>query len=337
MADKQHILVTGGAGYIGSLVTSILLRERYRVTVIDNLLYGGESLLSFLQHPDFHFSKGDVIESGAIRSSLRKDWQKPDAIIHLAGIVGFPACQAVGRQASWRYNVDSVKRVYDQAETMGSSRIIFPSTYSAYGISSTEKPLTEDSPLNPQSLYAETKVAAEEYLLAQQESGPAPLILRLATLYGISPRTRFDLLINQFILDAYMDRHLIIYQRGYSRSFIHVQDVANGILIGLKASAKKIRGKVFNLGTNKGNFTKDQIVGFILKRLPETVVDYKDLSFGGDVCDIKVSFGKINRELGFDAHLTVEDGIREIVNALRSGIFRNPRSEQFTNARFIIQ
>jgi nucleoside-diphosphate-sugar epimerase len=337
MDSKKHILVTGGAGYIGSLLTAQLLRSGNQVTVLDTLLYSGESLLGFLHDPNFHFAKSDVTEPGAVRSSLRRDWPKPDVVVHLAAIVGFPACQAVGRQAAWKYNVDATKMVFEQAAGLGAERFVFASTYSNYGLSADGKPVTEESPLNPQSLYAETKIAAEEYLLAQKDSSSAPIIFRLATLYGISPRTRFDLIINQFVLDAYSNRELIIYQRGYSRSFLHVQDVVRGISMGIEAPEKKIRGQVFNLGTEKGNYTKDDIVGLVVKRLPETVVIYKDLTFGGDMRDITVSFEKIQRVLGFEATLTAEDGVREVVHALRTGLIRNPHDERYRNAQFIVQ
>lgn len=337
MDSKGHILVTGGAGYIGSLLTAELLRLGYQVTVIDTLLYSGESLLGFLHNPNFHFAKADVTEPGAVRSSLRRDWSKPDKVVHLAAIVGFPACQAVGRQAAWKYNVEATKMVFEQAARLGAGRFVFASTYSNYGLSADGKPVTEESPLNPQSLYAETKIAAEEYLLSQKGSTCAPLIFRLATLYGISPRTRFDLIINQFVLDAYSHRELIIYQRGYSRSFVHVQDVVRGITMGIEASEKKTRGHIYNLGTENGNYTKDEIVGLVMKRLPETVVTYKDLTFGGDLRDITVSFEKIRRVLGFQASLTADDGVREVVHALRTGLIRNPHDERYRNAQFIVQ
>lgn len=337
MDSKGHILVTGGAGYIGSLLTAELLRLGYQVTVIDTLLYSGESLLGFLHNPNFHFAKADVTEPGAVRSSLRRDWSKPDTVVHLAAIVGFPACQAVGRQAAWKYNVEATKMVFEQAARLGAGRFVFASTYSNYGLSADGKPVTEESPLNPQSLYAETKIAAEEYLLSQKGSTCAPLIFRLATLYGISPRTRFDLIINQFVLDAYSHRELIIYQRGYSRSFVHVQDVVRGITMGIEASEKKARGHIYNLGTEMGNYTKDEIVGLVVKRLPETVVTYKDLTFGGDMRDITVSFEKIRRVLGFQASLTADDGVREVVHALRTGLIRNPHDERYRNAQFIVQ
>jgi nucleoside-diphosphate-sugar epimerase len=186
-------------------------------------------------------------------------------------------------------------------------------------------------------LYAETKIAAEEFLLGQKDAACAPLSFRLATLYGISPRTRFDLIINQFVLEAFTKRELIIYQRGYSRSFVHVRDVARGIMLGLEAEDAKVRGQVYNLGVEDGNYTKDEIVGLVLKRLPDTVVEYKDLTFGGDMRDITVSFEKIRRELNFTATLTVDDGIREIVHALKTGLIRNPHDERYRNAQFIVQ
>jgi nucleoside-diphosphate-sugar epimerase len=337
MKVKGHILVTGGAGYIGSLLTSELLRAGYRVSVMDSLLYGGESLLGFFPHPNFHFERIDVSEPGVIRASLPRKWPKPEAVVHLAAIAGFPACQAVGKQAAWRYNVQAVKHVFEAAAGLGCERFVFSSTYSNYDLSRDDKPVTETSLLNPQSLYAETKIAAEEYLMAQKDSPCAPLIFRLASLYGISPRTRFDLIVNQFVLDAYTRRELIIYQRGYSRSFIHVRDVVSGIILGLEAPLDKVNQRIYNLGSVKGNYTKDEIVGLVIKRLPDTVVTYKDLTFGGDSRDIAVSFDHIQRELGFAPTLTVDDGVREIVRVLRDGIIRHPQDEKYTNARFIVQ
>ena len=336
MSDR-HVVITGGAGYIGSLLTSELLRANYRVTVLDSLLFGGESLVPFLYHPNFHFVKADITEARAVKDSLKDGWQKPDAIVHLAGIVGFPACQAVGKQVAWRYNVDATKSVFGQAVDLGVERFVFSSTYSNYGLSPDGKPVTEDSLLTPQSLYAETKIASEEFLLTQKESTCAPLIFRFATLYGISPRTRFDLIVNQFVLEAFTKRHLIIYQRGYSRSFVHIRDVVRGVTMGLEAEREKICGEVFNLGTDNGNYSKDDIVRLVLKRMPETVVEYKDLTFGGDMRDITVSFAKIKNVLGFETTLNVDDGIRELLFALKAGIIRHPNDEKYRNAQFIVQ
>jgi len=329
---QQHVVVTGGAGYVGSLLTAQLLQQGHRVTVIDNLLFGGESLLTFLSHPNFHFAKADVTETRSLRDSLPRNWPRPDIVFHLAGIVGFPACQAVGKQAAWWYNVDATRNIQEQAASLHIGRLVYASTYSAYAPSADGTPVTEDSPLNPQSLYAETKIAAEELLLP--EGG---LIFRLATLYGISPRTRFDLVVNQFVLDAFIKRELLIYQRGYSRSFVHVLDVVRALILSLDAPDEKVRGQIYNLGTDDGNYTKDQIVQFVIKRLPETFIEYKDLTFGGDVRDITVSFEKIQRELGFKAALTVDDGVREVVNALRLGLIREPQHERYRNAHFIVR
>jgi nucleoside-diphosphate-sugar epimerase len=226
--------------------------------------------------------------------------------------------------------------VYEQSDALGAERLVFASTYSNYGAAE-DSAVTEESALNPQSLYAETKIAAEEYLLGEAASGCAPLIFRFATLYGISPRTRFDLIINQFVLEAYTRRELLIYQRGYRRSFVHVRDVVRGIILGLEAPDEKVRGQVFNLGTNDGNYSKDEIVMLILKRLPETRVLYKDLTFGGDMRDISVSYDKIERELGFNAELTVDDGIREVLDALQLELIKNPLDQRYRNARFIVK
>ena len=337
MDVSKHVIITGGAGYIGSLLTGHLLQSGYAVTVIDDLLYGGESLIPYFSFPTFQFVKGNVWEPRLVRTALRSDWPTPIAIIHLAAIVGFPACQAVGRQVAWRYNVEATQRVFEQAVEIGVKRFIFSSTYSNYGLSQDGNPLTEESPLNPQSLYAETKIAAEKYLLAQTGSACTPVIFRLAHLYGLSPRTRFDLIVNQFVLEAFTRRELVIYQRGYSRSFMHVSDAAGGFLLGISASEEVIRGQIFNLGSQEGNYTKDELVALILKRMPETMVRYKDITFGGDMRDITVSFEKVHQQLGFMPKLTVDDGVREVLHALRDGIINNPHDAKYRNAQFIVQ
>ena len=214
MNTEKHVLVTGGAGFLGSLLCGHLLRLGYSVTVVDDLLYGGESLLAYFSHPAFYFFKANVSEPRAIRSALNHKLPVPVAVIHLAGIVGFPACQAVGRQVAWRYNVEAAQRVFDQAVELGVDRFLFASTYSNYGTSQQDEPATEESPLNPQSLYAETMANVEKFLSAQSDSICSPLIFRMAHLYGLSPRPRFDLIVNQFGWEAYSKRDLLIYQRG---------------------------------------------------------------------------------------------------------------------------
>lgn len=337
MDIANHVVVTGGAGYFGSLLTGHLLRLGYAVTVIDDLLFGGESLIPYFSFPNFQFVKGNVWEPRTVRKALRSDWPVPQAIIHLAAIVGFPVCQAVGRQVAWRYNVEATQRVFEQAVDIGVGRFIFSSTYNNYDLSNDGEQVTEESPLNPQSLYAETKITAEKYLLAQANSACAPLIFRMATLYGLCPRPRFDLIINQFVLEAFTRRELVIYQRGYLRTFIHVSDAAGGFLIGLTAPEDAIRGQVYNLGSRQGNYTKDEIVALILKRMPETLVRYKDITFGGDMRDITVSFEKVHQQLGFTPKMTVDDGVREILHALKDGVISNPQDIRYRNAQFIVQ
>lgn len=330
---NKHVVITGGAGYIGSLLTAHLLRSGWQVTVLDSLLFGGEALLSFLSHPNFHFCQADISEHRAVRESLPRHWQKPNAVVHLAGIVGFPACQSIGKTASWRYNVEATKTVHEQAESLGVERFVYASTYSVYGSGSDGAPVSEESELNPQSLYAETKVAAEETLKGSKSA----VIFRLGTLFGLSPRTRFDLVVNQFVLDAYTRRELLIYQRGYTRSFVHVLDVVRGLALGLEAPQEQSVGQTYNLGTESGTLSKDEVVQLVIKRLPETFIRYKNLTFGGDSRDLKVSFEKIRRELNFNTTLSVDDGVRELVNALKTGIIRNPYDERYRNARFIVQ
>ena len=334
---QKHVLITGGAGYIGSFLTGVLLRNNFLVTVIDDLLYGGESLLSYYTIPELNFIKADVWEPRVIRSSVQKGWPMPFAVIHLAGIVGFPACQAVGRQVAWRYNVETTQQVYEQAVDLDIDRFIYLSSYGNYRLDPSGKPATENAPLNPQSLYAETKVASERFLLEQADYSCVPLVLRSASIYGLSPRPRFDLVVNQFVLDAYRKRELMIYQRGYMRSFIHIKDVITAILLGLDASLPRNKGVIYNLGSDDGNLTKDELVESILKRLPETNVIYKDLTFGGDMRDLAVSYKKIMDDFGFRAKFTVDDGIREVLNALQNGLIQDPTNLKYRNAQFIVQ
>lgn len=343
-SDSPHILITGGAGYIGSLLTGVLLARGYSVTVVDDLLFGGESVLGFWHHPRFRFARADVCKSGVFRvegSGLRVGDLEPasfDGLVHLAAIVGFPACEAAGKEAAWQYNFEATKRAFEAAERSAIPRFVFASTYSNYGVSQDGRPVTEESPLSPQSLYAETKIASEEYLAGQAKvSQCAPVIFRFATLFGISPRTRFDLIVNQFVLEALTKRELIIYQRGYSRSFVHVRDVVEGIILGLDAPERVVRGQVYNLGSEYGNYTKDDIVSLVQKHVEGLRVTHKDLSFNGDMRDITVCFNKIKEQLGFEARVSLEEGIMEVRSALEWGLIRQATDNRYRNAEFIVQ
>lgn len=337
MKEASHFVITGGAGYLGSALTARLLEQGHFVTVVDSLLYGGESLLAFGGFPKFRFINADVCEARSIRNAIQSDWIKPQAIIHLAGISGFPACQAVGRQVAWRYNVEATQHVFEQANELDIPRFIFISSCTNYTSDPGGHPAVEDSPLNPQTLFGETKVAAENYLLNHSTAACSSLIFRIASLFGLSSRMRFDLLLNQFVLDAHSTGEICIYQRGFQRSLLHVSDAVEGILLGLRTDEKLTHGKIYNLGSERGNFSKDQLVGLILKRLPETVLVYKDMTYGGDIRDQSISFQKIQTELGFHAQHSVEDGIREVLNALRSGLFNDPHLKKYWNAQFVVR
>ncbi|NTU79983.1 MAG: NAD(P)-dependent oxidoreductase [Chloroflexales bacterium] len=333
--SARHVLITGGAGYVGSLLTGLLLQQGWRVTVVDDLLFGGETLLGYWRHPGFRFIKGDVAEPERVYSILASD--PAEAVVHLAALVGFPACQAVGEQAAWRQNVEATERVFAAADATGAKRFVFSSTYSNYGLSADGQPVTEESPLHPQSLYAETKIAAERYLVEQaRDARCVPVVYRFATLFGVSPRTRFDLIVNQFVREALAQHRLLIYQRGYTRSFVHVHDVCEAILLALGAEPALVRGQIFNVGSDEGNYTKDQIVELVRQHVEGTVVEYKDLTFGGDMRDIQVSFAKIRSTLGFTPRISVAEGICEVRDALLYGVIRDALDSRYRNAQSIV-
>ena len=342
--NSKHILITGGAGYIGSMLTGVLLVNGYRVTVVDKLLFGGESLLGYFSHPNFRFSNSDVCEEATFTVTDDRlavgnlPAEKIDAIVHLAAIVGFPACQSVGKEVAYRYNTESTRRMFEIADRIGAERFVLASTYSNYGLSKDGQPVKEDSPLFPQSLYAETKIAAEQYLLDQaRPNSCAPIVLRFATLFGVSPRTRFDLIINQFVLEAITKRKLVIYQRGYARSFVHVRDIGDALRLALEAPLEKLRGQVYNVGSDRSNYTKDEIVALIQQHVQGTDVEYKNLTFGGDMRDIRVSFAKIHQVFGYEPRVSVVEGICEVRDALTQGLIRDPLDSHYRNAQFIVQ
>jgi nucleoside-diphosphate-sugar epimerase len=333
-----HVLVTGGAGYIGSLLTGLLLQRGYRVTVADSLLFGGEALLGYWHHPGFQFVRTDVSEPGAVAPLLEPRAGERSFVVHLAAIVGFPACQAVGVSVARRFNVDAVRFVFEQANEAGAERLIFSSTYSNYGLAADGKPVNEDSPLCPQSLYAETKIEAEQLLIdAAKDSTTSPVVFRFATLFGISPRTRFDLIVNQFTLEALTRRKLVIYQRGFARAFVHIRDVCEAICLALEAPLERVRGQVFNVGSDALNHTKDEVVEFVRKHVRDVGIEYKDLTFGGDMRDLRVSFAKIRKVLGFEPKIDVESGVCEVRDAIESGLVGQPNDRRYRNAEFIVQ
>lgn len=322
----SKILVTGGAGYIGSLLTGMLLSGGHEVTVVDSLLHGGDSLLAYVHHPRFRFHRADVAEA-KLDSFLRG----VHTVFHLAAIVGFPACQQVGEIAAFRGNTDAVANVFEAADRMRVQRFVFASTYSNYGVS-LDGPVTEESPLQPQSLYARTKVAAETWLVERGRSSQcAAIVPRFATVFGVSPRTRFDLIVNQFVLQAFRQRRLLVYEGDYFRSFVHVRDIVDALLLLMASSIDLVRNQVFNVGSEAGNYSKRQIVDLIRKHIEGVSVEYREMSLNGDMRDVQVSFEKVRSKLGFAAKRGVEDGIAELVSALESGMIADPGSPRYRN------
>jgi nucleoside-diphosphate-sugar epimerase len=326
----MNIVITGGAGYIGSKLTGFLLCAGHDVTIIDKMMFGGEHMLPYVCFG----SRFNMIAEDILEADLASAFSDADVVIHLAALVGFPICQQVGSQVARAYNVDGTKRVYGAACESMVPRIIFASTYSNYGLSLDNSPVTEESPLNPQSLYAETKIEAERFLLDHKDDICKPLIFRFATLFGTSPRTRFDLIINQFVLDAITKGKITIYQRDYRRSFCHIFDIIRAIAMVLEWPSNKFDGQIYNVGSDSNNLSKEQVITKI-KSIINVEVEYKDLSFGGDMRDITVSFAKI-KCAGFDTIVDVDDGIKEIIHIIKSGIIKDPYSDKYRNAQFIV-
>ncbi len=327
----KKVVITGGAGYIGSLLTGKFLANGYEVEVIDKLLFGGDHMLCYTSD-QFNLLPYDIMD--VPEGSLEAACAGADAIIHLAALVGFPACQQVGPSVSRRYNVETTKRMFNAASNEGVPKFVFASTYSNYGKSLDGKPVTEESPLNPQSIYAENKIESEEFLL-KAKSDCKPVILRLSTLFGASPRTRFDLIVNQFVLEAITKGKIIIYQKDYRRSFCHVIDIVSCMYQSVAEWGLDSFDEVWNVGSDEQNLSKEDVINLIKVRIP-LEIEYKDLSFGGDMRDITVSFDKIKNKHNFSPAISVDGGIREIKQIIESGLIKNPFDDKYRNAKFIV-
>jgi nucleoside-diphosphate-sugar epimerase len=327
IGEKGKILITGGAGYIGSTLVAELLQSGYRVVVVDDLWFGGESIAPLMQFDRFSFYKRNVGEDDSI-SDLLDD---VDCVVHLAAIVGYPACEKAGREFVWKINVEATKKVYNAANDAGIKRMIFASSYSNYGESKNGEMVTEESPLYPKSSYAESKIAAERFLLDQTDKTTSTVCLRLSTVFGFSPRTRFDLIINQFVLDAFVNGKLTLYQEDFKRSFVHVRDVVKAIHVIIEAPDNLIRNQVFNIGSERLNFSKKELLDLIKKQLPNLIVSFKEIAFNADMRSIHVAFDKARRVLDFEASIAIEDGIRELVEVLRLGLIPDPFNNKYRN------
>jgi nucleoside-diphosphate-sugar epimerase len=310
----MRILVTGGAGYIGSVMTLELLAQGFHVRVLDSLIYGHEGLLAVYGHGNFQFIKGDIRDPEAIRQAL----EGIDAVIHLAAIVGEPLCKIVP-QASVEINRQGTVGLLKAASFQNVARFIFASTCSNYGISSPEKLADEETDLHPLSLYAETKVAAEYVVLRSHSHSFATSVVRFATVYGVSPHMRFDLLLHEFIKDALETNTIELVAPDTWRPLLHVRDAARAVISMLRADASKISGKVFNIGNTDENYTKLMIAKLIQRKLPRTQI--KPLGkIGGEPRNYRVSFEKAKDVLGFRTERTLADGVAEVVSAVEHGV-----------------
>lgn len=305
----MKIVVTGGAGYLGSVLSLALLECGHEVRIVDNLMYGGHGLLPLVGHPRFRFRRTDIRDSRAVASAL----DGADAIVHLAAIVGDPACARVPDVAC-AVNYDASGQLLAAAQDAGIQRFVFASTCSNYGrMADPSVFATEADALRPLSLYAETKVAVERLLLQL----PLPMVstvLRFATLYGVSPRMRFDLTVNQFVRETHQRRKLTVYGEQFWRPYVHVRDAARAIVAVLAAPAGLVAGEVFNVGDTDENYRKLDLIDVIRQEFRDPDVEF--VSVIEDPRDYRVSFDHIRTVLNYQTTRKVRDGVAEIAGAL---------------------
>lgn len=300
----ERILVTGGAGYLGSILCEHLLDAGYHVTVLDNLMYGQEPLFHLCSNANFEFVRGDTRDEATLQRLLAQ----ADYILPLAAIVGAPACDRDPWLAK-AVNLEAVRLINRLRSPQ--QRIVFPVTNSGYGAKSGEVYCTEDSPLEPISLYGRTKVEAEAELLAAENT----ITLRLATVFGMSPRMRLDLLVNHFTYAAVTDRYLVLFEKSFKRNFIHVRDVADCFLHAI-ANFDAMRGRTYNVGLDAANMSKEELALKIQEQVPELVIHCSEIGKDPDKRNYIVSNQRL-REAGFEAKRSIEDGIRELIKGYR--------------------
>jgi len=299
---KENILITGGSGYIGSVLTPFLLENGCKVTVLDSLIFNQNSLLSSFSNPNFNFIKGDVTDFELMKKIL----PNYDVVIPLAAMVGAPACCQHPDLAK-RVNYDAV--VFIIENTTSKQKILFPNTNSGYGIGQKNKFCDETTPLNPISLYGKLKVDAEKELLKSKKG----ISLRLATVFGISPRMRLDLLVNDFTFRACQDKSLILFEGDFKRNYIHIRDVARAFLFGIE-NFEKMKGEAYNIGLSTANLSKNELANKIKEKIKDLYIHSSEIGSDPDKRDYIVSNNKIE-SLGYKPKYSLEDGIAEIIKA----------------------
>jgi nucleoside-diphosphate-sugar epimerase len=318
-------LVTGGAGYVGAVVVGELLATGRRVRVLDALIHDQSSVASSLSERGAHVMHGDLRELDARRAAL----EGVDAVVHLAAIVGDPAC-ARDPETSYQVNVEATLGLVADVEAAGVERFVFASTCSNYGrMANPTVPIDEDGELRPVSLYAEQKVQIERMLMSEDLGRVRATCLRFATVYGVAPRMRFDLTVNEFTRDLWAERRLEVFGEQFWRPYVHVRDAARAVVTVLDAPQNTLAKGVFNVGRTDENYRKIEIVEEIRRQLGRGDVEYVHRE--EDPRDYKVSFDRIQHVLGFETTMTVPAGIAELVAALEAEHFGDPFEPRYRN------
>lgn len=313
----RHVLVVGGAGYVGNVLVRRLLSAGYLVRVLDSLIFDhGSALAGLFEDPGYSFVRGDLCENADRERSL----EGVTDVVLLAALVGEPLCSRYPELAR-RANAAGAKQLFSALDGRGIERFVFTSTCSNYGLRETDEPAPEEAELNPLSLYAETKVEMERHML---EQGPrvdfSPTILRVATAYGLSSRMRFDLTIAEFTRTLAMGRELLIYDADTWRPYCHVSDISGAVISVLESPVEAVAGEVFNVGHDEENYTKRMIVETVVERLDgQARVRYTE--GGSDPRSYRVSFAKIASRLGFRAQQRVGDSVSRLIEAVAAGAF----------------
>jgi len=323
----EMVLVVGGAGYIGSIVVRTLLKRGFRVRVLDSLVYGASAIEEVFDHPRLEFIRGDCRNIQDMVSAMRG----AGAVIHLAAIVGDPACDQDHKIAQ-EINYAATRMMIEIAKGEQVQRFIFASSCSVYGAS--EQVMDENSQVHPISLYADTKVDSERALLAAANGSFHPTVLRFATIFGLSPRPRFDLVVNLLTAKALKERVITIYNGEQWRPFLHVADAASAIMRVLEAPVALVGGQIYNVGDSRLNYTLTDVAAKLVKFFPNTRVEHIENT---DRRSYRVSFEKIKGHLGFTCNKSLDDGIYEIKAAFESGQISDYGAALYSNVKYLKQ